>query len=151
MDGLLTAQGKYAPRKPRKTAYYHLVENHFEQLESEWDELYQPKYGFWREHVMDVIYRYLDCGDPKHGFARVKCQDCNHEYILPFSCKRRLFCPSCHQKRTIEFGEHLHDEVLEEVHHRQWSGRKQACCSTMHPGCFQFPSVFAHILCMTEN
>jgi hypothetical protein len=90
MDGLLTVQGKYTPRKPRKTAYYHLVENHFEQLESEWEELYQPKYGFWREHVMDVIYKYLDCGDPKHGFARVKCQDCNHEYnttsiLLPTS------------------------------------------------------------------
>lgn len=54
------------------------------------------------------------------GFARVKCDDCKHEYILPFSCKRRHFCPSCHQKRVIEFGEHLHEEVLEDVPHRQW-------------------------------
>jgi ribosomal protein S27E len=23
------------------------------------------------------------------GFARVKCNDCNHEYLVPFSCKRR--------------------------------------------------------------
>jgi hypothetical protein len=39
---------------------------------------------------------------------------------LPFSCKRRHFYPSCHQKRVIEFGEHLHEEVLEDVPHRQW-------------------------------
>lgn len=28
-----------------------------------------------------------------------------HEYLLAFSCKRRHFCPSCHQKRVVEFGE----------------------------------------------
>jgi hypothetical protein len=69
---------------------------------------------------MNVIYRYLDCGDPHFGFARVKCEDCGSEYILPFSCKRRHFCPSCHQKRVVEFGEYLHEEVLKDVQHRQW-------------------------------
>jgi|GEM_PF-4494279 len=64
--------------------------------------------------------KYLDCGDLHQGFARVKCNDCNHEYLLPFSCKRRSFCPTCHQKRVVEFGEHLHEEVLEDVTHRQW-------------------------------
>jgi len=69
---------------------------------------------------MDVIYKYLDCGDPHFGFARIKGNDCKHEYILPFSCKRRHFCPSCYQKRVVEFGEHLNEEVLEKVQHRQW-------------------------------
>jgi uncharacterized OB-fold protein len=50
-----------------------------------------------------VIYRYLDCGDLHLGFARVRCCDCGHEYLLPFSCKRRHFCPSCHQRRVVEF------------------------------------------------
>ncbi|WZL79848.1 hypothetical protein QBE55_02760 [Eubacteriales bacterium mix99] len=27
----------------------------------------------------------MDCGDLRQGFARVKCDDCNHEYLLPFS------------------------------------------------------------------
>ena len=68
--------------------------------------------------VLDVIYKYLDCGDLHQGFDRIKCNDCHHEYLLPFSCKRRHFCPSCHQKRVIEFGEQLHEEVLEKVPHR---------------------------------
>jgi hypothetical protein len=34
-----------------------------------------------------VVYRYLDCGDLHNGFARVKCKDCCHEYLLAFSCK----------------------------------------------------------------
>jgi ribosomal protein S27E len=54
------------------------------------------------------------------GFARVKCKDCGHEYLLAYSCKRRHFCPSCHQKRVVEFGEWLCTEVLKYVPHRQW-------------------------------
>ena len=70
--------------------------------------------------MLDVIYRYLDCGDLHFGFARVKCKECGHEYLLAYSCKRRHFCPSCHQKRVIEFGEWLCGEVLKYVPHRQW-------------------------------
>jgi hypothetical protein len=70
--------------------------------------------------VSDVIRCYLDCGDLHFGFARVKCEDCGHEYLLAFSCKRRHFCPSCHQKRVVEFGEWLCVEVLKYVPHRQW-------------------------------
>jgi ribosomal protein S27E len=43
-----------------------------------------------------TIFRYLDCGCLQNGFARVKCNDCGHEYLVAFSCKRRHFCPSCH-------------------------------------------------------
>ena len=40
---------------------------------------------------MDVIRRYLDCGDLHFGFARVKCEDCGHEYLLPFLVKEDIF------------------------------------------------------------
>ena len=110
----------YIPRNPRNSQYYRCIEANFEELERVWDERYQNKYGFWRPHVMDVVYKYLDCGDLHQGFARVKCEDCHHEYLLPFSCKRRHFCPSCHQKRVVEFGEFIYEEVLQPVPHRQW-------------------------------
>ena len=110
----------YQPRDPKASAYYRCVEDHFEQLEAVWDERYQRRFGFWRPYVSDVIRRYLDCGDLHFGFARVKCEDCGHEYLLAFSCKRRHFCPSCHQKRVVEFGEWLCAEVLKFVPHHQW-------------------------------
>ena len=110
----------YQPRNPKASAYYRCVEDHFEQLETVWDERYQSRFGFWRPYVMDVIHRFLDCGDLHFGFARVKCEDCGHEFLLAFSCKRRHFCPSCHQKRVVEFGEWLCTEVLKYVPHRQW-------------------------------
>jgi NAD-dependent SIR2 family protein deacetylase len=110
----------YTQREPRKNQYYRCVEDHFEELEGCWDKRFRENYGFWRPHVTKVIYEYLDCGDLHNGFARVKCEDCNKEYLLPFSCKKRHFCPSCHQKRVIAFGEQLVEEVLEDVPHRQW-------------------------------
>ncbi len=58
----------YNPRNPRKSQYYRCVEAKFEKLERVWDERYQHKYGYWRPHVIDVIYKYLDCGDLHQGF-----------------------------------------------------------------------------------
>ncbi len=76
----------YQLRSPRNSAYHKLVADNYEELESVWESAYQHMYGYWRPHVLDVIYKYLDCGDPHFGFARVKCADCNTEYLLPFSC-----------------------------------------------------------------
>lgn len=110
----------YEQRDPRNNQYHQCVESNFEELEKVWDSTYRKQYGYWRPYVLDVIHKYLDCGDLHQGFARVWCDDCHHEYLLPFSCKKRHFCPSCHQKRVVEFGEHLYEDVMEKVPHRQW-------------------------------
>jgi hypothetical protein len=44
----------------------------------------------------------------------------SNSLILAFSCKRRHFCPSCHQKRVVEFGEWVCGEVLRKVPHRHF-------------------------------
>lgn len=43
--------------------------------------------GGWRV-PQKVNCRYLDCGDLRNGFARVKCKNCGHECLLAFPCKR---------------------------------------------------------------
>jgi ribosomal protein S27E len=91
----------YEQRNPKQSQFYKCVEDHFESLENIWDDCYQKLYGYFRPHVMKVIYKYLDCGDLHNGFARVKCCDCKHEYLVAFSCKGRHFCPSCHQRRNF--------------------------------------------------
>ncbi len=108
----------YQPRKPQESQYYRCVGDHFERLEQVYDELFAKKYGFFRPYVRQVIYRYLDCGILHNGFARVKCKGCGHEFLLALSCKRRHFCPSCHQKRVVQFGEGLCEDVLKAVPHR---------------------------------
>jgi hypothetical protein len=67
-----------------------------------------------------VIERFIECGDPHHGLARIRCDACGHDYLLAFSCKTRYFCPSCHQKRVLLYGEWVEENVLERVPHRQY-------------------------------
>ncbi|MFH1709079.1 MAG: transposase zinc-binding domain-containing protein, partial [Planctomycetota bacterium] len=54
-----------------------------------------------------------------YGFARVRCPQCKHEYLVAFSCKARGFCPSCQSKRRAEFAAFLTEAVLAPVPHRQ--------------------------------
>ena len=110
----------YRPRNPQSSDYYRCVEDYFETFVRIYDDHFSRQYGFWRPYLEKVIYRYLDCGDLHNGFARVKCKDCGHEYLLAFSCKRRHFCPSCHQKRVVEFGEWLCMDVLKKIPHRHF-------------------------------
>ncbi len=36
----------YQPRNPKASAYYKCVENHFEEQERAWDDMYASRYGF---------------------------------------------------------------------------------------------------------
>ena len=72
----------YQPRKPQEAQYYQCVEDHFETLGQVYDERFAKQYGFLRPYVQQVIYRYLDCGILHNGFARVRCGDCGHEFLM---------------------------------------------------------------------
>ncbi len=67
-----------------------------------------------------ALRRYLDCGLYENGFARVRCLECQAEYLLAFSCKTRELCPSCAARRAASTAALLREEVLEEVGHAQW-------------------------------
>ena len=51
-----------------------------------------------RSIIKDVVERYLDCGNPRYGFARIRCASCGEERLCYFSCRTRGFCPSCQSK-----------------------------------------------------
>ncbi|MSQ52076.1 MAG: IS91 family transposase [Betaproteobacteria bacterium] len=104
--------GVYRPRKPRASPLYQCADGHIGDLRAE---------GLLRRLVEEkVISRFLKCGDPHHGFARVYCPQCRHDYLLAFSCKARYFCPSCHQKRVLAYGDWVEANILAPVPHRQY-------------------------------
>jgi len=71
-------------------------------------------------HVQAAFREYLKCGIPAHGFARVYCAGCGHDFLVPFSCKGRDVCPSCATRRMVETAAHMIDQVLPRVPFRQW-------------------------------
>ena len=108
----------YRPRKPHLSPFYQCVQDYWEVLEDQWEERFRKRFGFLRSHLKQVMFNFLQCGDVHAGFARIRCDTCGNEYLLAFSCKGRHFCPSCHQKRTVEFAEWICGHVLKAVPHR---------------------------------
>lgn len=102
----------YRPRNPRKSPLYQCVRRHADELREA---------GLLHRRVEErVLERFLDCGDLHKGFARIYCDNCQHDYLLAFSCKTRYFCPSCHQKRLLIYGDWVEEEILVPVPHRQY-------------------------------
>ncbi|HEC61648.1 MAG TPA: hypothetical protein ENI27_05275 [bacterium] len=68
---------------------------------------FEREYGYFRPVIKKVVEKYLDCGNPKCGFARIRCGDCGPGRLLTFSSKVRGFCSSYHSKRREEWGEYF--------------------------------------------
>ena len=64
------------------------------------------------QYITKTIDRYLECGIPAHGVTRLTCEDCGISFALPFSCKCRGICPSCHARRAAEVAAHMVDDVV---------------------------------------
>jgi hypothetical protein len=95
----------------------------YTEFENIYNDVYAKDYGIYRlERIGEAVNKFKDCGDWLHGVARIKCtnRDCKHEYFRPFSCKQWYLCPSCHQKRMLLLSEHLSQEVLLRLPHRQF-------------------------------
>ena len=74
-----------------------------------------------RGSIREIGGRFLTCRDYRLGVARIRCANpaCGHDVFRPFSCNGFYLCPSCSQKRTLPFSEHLTNEVLLDISHRQ--------------------------------
>jgi hypothetical protein len=62
---------------------------------------------------------WLACGALDHGFARIRCDACTHDYWLAFSCTCRYCCPSRHAERLAIWTRWLDSSLLAPVPHRQ--------------------------------
>ena len=115
---LREAPAVYRPRRPERTAFYRLLEDHFAECALVHEDRFEDQDGPLRGVVTRAVDAFLACGRPENGFARVVCPECRAEFLVPFSCRTRNFCPSCQQKRSLLFAEKLREDVLAPVHHR---------------------------------
>ncbi len=80
----------YERHQPEKTLLYQLVQEYYPTFKSSLEDQGQslPRY------VQRAFEDFLQCGRLEYGFLRVRCEDCHHERLVAFSCKRIGFCPS---------------------------------------------------------
>jgi hypothetical protein len=110
----------YRARNPKKSPLWQCANRHFDEFEEVYPEVYQPRYGLLRPVIPEVVHKFLECGNLERGFARVRCDRCEHEYLLAFSCKSRWFCPSCHQKNVQTTARFILERVVAPVPHRHY-------------------------------
>jgi len=113
----------YNPRHPERALLYRTIAEHFEtwlELASSGQFDGQGDHHTPRAYVRQAFRKYLECGIFAHGFARVWCDDCGHDYFVAYSCKGRGVCPSCNTRRMVETAAHLTDHVLPRLPVRQW-------------------------------
>jgi hypothetical protein len=60
-----------------------------------------------------VIERFFECSDPHHGFARIYCDACGHDYLL-------ALLPELSPEAGLLYGEWVEEDVLEPLAHRQY-------------------------------
>ena len=108
----------YAPRDPSSTVLYKVIAGHLETFLASFEADLEAK-GL-PAYVQREFYDYLQCGILAHGFLRPGCDTCQKELLLPFSCKRRGFCPSCAGRRMAQTAAHLVECVMPWVPTRQW-------------------------------
>lgn len=67
--------GVYRPRRPRDSPLYQLIDRYYDDFQRIYAERYQRRYGYWRPAIGEAVRRFLRCGDPAAGFARIRCPD----------------------------------------------------------------------------
>jgi hypothetical protein len=120
MDAAVDTPGAcavYRRRRPEHTLLYRTVQGHLETylaLAQDGQGEGVPRY------VEREFRRYLECGILAHGFARARCGDCGHDFLIAFSCKGRGVCPSCNARHMAQAAAHLADQVFPALPVRQW-------------------------------
>ena len=111
-----SAAFEYTPRNPEATVLYRVVAEQLETFLARQQERDRSVPRF----VEREFRSFLECGIPAYGFLRVHCDSCGHDRVVPFSCKGRLWCPSCGGRRMADTAAHLMDSVFPIVPVRQW-------------------------------
>ncbi len=109
----------YARHRPEDTVLYQVLAEHWRSYRTEVESADSSGSGL-PPFVVDEVEAFLKCGILAHGFLRVVCDGCRGGRLVPFSCKRRGFCPSCLGRRMADFAAHFGDYVMPRVPVRQW-------------------------------
>ena len=106
----------YERHTPEKSLLYKTIQQTWPSFVARCEAENHPVPSF----VKREFEAYLRCGILDYGFARVYCEECRYDRLIPFSCKRRGFCGSCLARRMSEMSTRLVGSIYSEIPTRQW-------------------------------
>lgn len=109
----------YQPRRPRASPLWQVVHHGWSDFLAHYEAKHRKILGSLDPRAQATVQAFMRCGDLASGFTRLECPDCGHERLLAFTCKKRHFCPACHQRRVRSTSEWIASSVCHAVPHRQ--------------------------------
>jgi len=92
MEGIVAHTPKvYEPKRFGKSPLYRILVDYWEDFTSVYEQRFEHLCGSLRSVVERVVDRFIDCGNPLCGFARIRCENCKKERIRPFYAKQGDF------------------------------------------------------------
>ena len=64
--------GVYRPRHPERTVLYRVLFHHFDRFLAVYEDRFEREDGSFWPIVKEVVECYLDCGNPRCGFALIR-------------------------------------------------------------------------------
>jgi hypothetical protein len=101
---------------PEKTPYYQTLARSWPGVVRDFNAADEKISG----HVVSEFNRYFKCGILQHGFVWLKCNKCEDERIVAYSCKTRGLCFSCNARRMEQTAIRIDEEVWPNAPARQW-------------------------------
>jgi hypothetical protein len=83
----------YVPRNPTSGKVFQAIQKHWKKFEHDMATIDQPI----SQYVKREFEAFLGCGILSKGFIRLVCDTCKVNRFVPFSCKKRGFCPELHR------------------------------------------------------
>ena len=106
----------YERHQTEHTLLYQLVEQHYPIFKASLQDQGQSLPHYIQQQFDDFLkYSRLE-----YGFLWLRCEDCHHERLVAFSCKRRGFCPGCGARRMAESAALSVDAIFPEAPIRHW-------------------------------
>lgn len=106
----------YKARRPEEGPVFALIQNNWLKFVAQAEQTEKSV----ADYVTKEMEEFLGCGVLARGFLRLRCEGCAFTRLLPFSCKRRGFCPSCTGRRMNENAAYMVDYVFPHVPVRQF-------------------------------
>ncbi len=76
---------RYKRHQPELTLLYQIIETYYPEFLT-----YMESQGkILPTHIKKEFDAYLKCGRLEYDFLRVRCEECHHERLVAFSCKKR--------------------------------------------------------------